>query len=234
MKKIIFITSLFFVLVLGIWFYSSSSKNNAKPTASISLDTKASETSHRDDQVTAPFQPIKESDETSPMVSHESKQIIKTIRMDKSATSTASNMRPLVQNSEAPISESEVEQMEQFFDEIEQNWMLGMKELLVNDLGMDEQTFNEYNRIKQGYERDKFEAFESYHNTMLQKYGEDYPLQMSEQEKFENNAKSDCHEQVKRLMGEDNYQKYQNYLKSFNQKSEDNQDPSLGVMFMDC
>src|SRR5690606_27769690 len=72
-----------------------------------------------------------------------------------------------------PLTEEEMDQLEAYYERTEKEWdqlVSGM----FKEFGLPAQAFGEYEKLREGHEEAKMDAFQEYHNKMIEKYGDSY------------------------------------------------------------
>src|SRR5690606_22083641 len=80
------------------------------------------------------------------------------------------------------LTEEQMLKLEAHFEKVEKDWSDRMNQLFNKDLGLDPKVLQEYYKMREGYEQDKLDAFEDFHEEMIEKYGENYSYRPSEEE----------------------------------------------------
>jgi hypothetical protein len=135
---------------------------------------------------------------------------------------------------ERSLSEEELEELNKYFDKVENEWDKMALELFTNEMGLPRTEYEEYKKIRDSYEQDKLEAYQEYHEYMVEKHGESYAYSPSEDmEAFENKVKGEYLEILRKRVGDKNYIRYTEVIDGYNEKLRREQDPTKGVMLID-
>lgn len=132
------------------------------------------------------------------------------------------------------LSDEELEELDRYFDQVEKDWDSTMESFFLKELAMPPEEFKEYKKLREAYDMDRLEAYQEFHEYMLEKYGEKYTYSPSDDmEKFENKVREQYLEVLRKRIGDDAYKKYLDTLDQFNEKLRREQDPYKGVMVID-
>lgn len=135
---------------------------------------------------------------------------------------------------ERSLTPTELAALEENFDRVEKDWAIAMDELFIKELKLSPDVLAEYEKLREAYDQDKYQAFQEYHQRMLEKYGENYQYNPTEQmEEFENTVLESYREKLLGLIGEEGMKKYLNTLDTFNEKLMREQDPNQGAILID-
>jgi len=106
-------------------------------------------------------------------------------------------------------------------DHIESRWKKKMYQLLLYDFKLELSVFKVYRGLKEGYERDKMEAFQNLHAFLEKKHGKNFEYIPSNDEKiFQKTLRKDYLLRIKKIFGKKNYEYY---LKLLNQENKLNE-----------
>lgn len=132
-----------------------------------------------------------------------------------------------------PLSEEEMDNLEAYYERSEKEWSQKVSNIF-DEFGLPKSAYGEYEKLREAYEEAKMDAFQEFHNKMIEKYGENYEYNPSdEQENFDNKVNTQYQEKLKRLLGAGNYPKYVEMRDQYNDKLTKEQNPELGKMLMD-
>lgn len=135
---------------------------------------------------------------------------------------------------ERSLTPTELAALEANFDKVEKEWALAMDNLFTNELNLSADTLAEYEKLREAYDQDKYQAFQEYHQKMLEKYGENYQYNPTEQmEEFENTVLQNYQNKLKELIGEEGMKQYLHTLDTFNERLMRDQDPNQGAILID-
>lgn len=130
-----------------------------------------------------------------------------------------------------PLTEKEMDKMDEVFESYEKGWDNEMKSLLLNQMGMTQEDYGDYLKMRSGYEEDRLEAFESFHKRMAQEKGPHYSYSPTqEMMEFENKLKKEYLDLFRKRYGEEAYARYQDALDRYNSKIRKEADPKIGVL----
>jgi len=132
------------------------------------------------------------------------------------------------------LSDEELEELDRYFDQVEKDWDTTMESFFLKEMAMPPEEFKEYKKLREAYDMDRLEAYQEFHEYMLEKYGEKYTYSPSDDmEKFENKVREQYLDVLRKRIGDDTYKKYLDTLDQFNEKLRREQDPYKGVMVID-
>ncbi|MBT3586615.1 MAG: hypothetical protein HN509_17025 [Halobacteriovoraceae bacterium] len=135
---------------------------------------------------------------------------------------------------ENELTEEQLEKLENYFEKVEKEWNDKMTDLLIKELNLGEKGMQGYEKLREGYEQDKLEAFQEFHEGMVEKYGDKYSYQPNQdQEIFDKKVHTEYNDQLRKFLGEEGYHRYGQIKDDYNQKLKSNQDPDLGVMLIE-
>ncbi len=212
------------VVLIGIGIYIlgqvSSEEESSTSVKSEPLEKEAS-----------PF--VKEDSIRDPFVKDESKE-------DKPSKKEASDNKPLskLDGDKAPntmaLTEEEMEELEEYFEKIEEDWADQLKQLFKNELQLSSETMDQYEDLREGFEEEKLAAFQEYHEQMVAKHGENYAYRPSEDEKiFEKKVLDEYYDRLRKLLGDEAYNRYKEVRERFNERIKSEQDPAKGILVID-
>lgn len=132
------------------------------------------------------------------------------------------------------LTEEEMEELEEYFEKIEEEWADQLKELFKNELGLSKEIMEQYEDLREGFEEEKLAAFQEYHEQMVAKHGENYAYRPSEDEKiFEKKVLDEYYDRLRKLLGDEAYNRYTEVRGRFNERIKSEQDPAKGILVID-
>lgn len=132
------------------------------------------------------------------------------------------------------MTEEQMQKLEAYFEKVEKDWADRMNQLFVRELSLDSQKLTEYFKMREGYEQDKLDAFEDFHEEMIEKYGENYSYKPSEEEKlFTAKVRERYEAALIKLIGEEAYTRYIEVRDQFNRELSEIDDRELGFIKVD-
>lgn len=132
------------------------------------------------------------------------------------------------------LTEEQMLKLEAHFEKVEKDWSDRMNQLFNKDLGLDPKMLQEYYKMREGYEQDKLDAFEDFHEEMIEKYGENYSYKPSEEEKMFTAKVRERYEQALiKLIGEQAYIRYTETRDQYNRELAEVEDKDLGFIKID-
>ena len=217
MNKLI-LSGVVLVLLAGMAFYFSQSNENPQ------------------ELVEGEWELAKKSKESAPVLK---KEISKT-EVPTSSTNVSNQAEPVnpflpgQKLDPASLTEEEIEELEDYFDKVEMGWGNKMKELFVDELKLGEDALEDYGMLRENYEEEKMVAYQEFHEFMVQKYGENYAYNPTEEmEIFENKVQDIYLEKLRKQLGDENYSKYLEVKDSYNDQLRSEQDPKKGVVLIE-
>lgn len=137
-------------------------------------------------------------------------------------------------NKQADLSDAEIKKIDDNVAAMEKKWDDRMKSLFTDKLGLSEEDFKDYTVMRDGFEEDRLEAFEKFHQEMAEKHGDSYRYSPTlEMKEFESKIKTEYQDLFRKRFGEEAYANYQNEMESFNDEARKNADPELGVLYIE-
>lgn len=135
---------------------------------------------------------------------------------------------------ERAIPDDELTAMNEKFQKVELEWENKMRDLIFNEFDLDQKAFDEYVALKEGFQRDKIEAFEEYHQFMQEKYGENYSYQPTDDEiAFSVKINEEYLLNMKKLFGEERYLRYLEFRDQYNNHLKETLNPEVGIILME-
>ncbi len=135
---------------------------------------------------------------------------------------------------ERSLSPQELKSLEDNFERVEKEWALAMDKLFTEELKLSADALAEYEKLREAYDQDKYQAFQDYHAKLQEKYGDNYQYNPTEQmEEFENTVLEGYQEKLKAQIGEEGMKKYMQTLDAFNERLMREQDQTQGAILID-
>jgi endonuclease III-like uncharacterized protein len=132
------------------------------------------------------------------------------------------------------LTEEEMEELEEYFEKIEEDWADQLKQLFKNELQLSNEIMEQYEDLREGFEEEKLAAFQEYHEQMVAKHGENYAYRPSEDEKiFEKKVLDEYYDRLRKLLGDEAYNRYKEVRERFNERIKSEQDPAKGILVID-
>lgn len=133
-----------------------------------------------------------------------------------------------------PLSEEEMEELEEYFEKIEEEWGESLQNLFKSELALSTEVIEQYDDLREGFEEEKLAAFQEYHEQMIAKHGDNYAYRPSEDEKiFEQKVLDEYYDRLRKLLGDEGYNRYTEVRERFNERIKAEQDPSKGILVID-
>lgn len=130
-----------------------------------------------------------------------------------------------------PLSEEEMDKMDEIFEGYEKGWDKEMRNLLQTELGLTEEDYGDYLKMRDGYEEDRLEAFESFHERMAEERGPHYSYSPTqEMVDFDKKLRGEYMDLFRHRYGEEAFARYMNALEKYNDKIRREADPNYGVI----
>lgn len=144
------------------------------------------------------------------------------------------NVHPALTMDPQELSDEEIAEFEEYFEEVEKNWATQIETLFVGEFSLGEDAMEKYMNIRDAYEEEKMIAFQEFHEQMVAKYGENYSYRpTADMESFENKVEGIYLEKMEHFLGKENFLRYQEIKREFNQRLQTEQDPNRGVIFIE-
>ena len=135
---------------------------------------------------------------------------------------------------EKSLNEEDADKMTAYFEATEKAWNERMEHFIIDELHMPVSALKEYKVLREGYDRDKMEAFEDFHKYMRDKHGDNYSYNPTkDEEKFANKVRDKYDAKMRQLFGQEHYPQYRDVLSEFNKQRKAEQNPEIGVLYMD-
>lgn len=136
--------------------------------------------------------------------------------------------------SDVPLTEEEMEELEEYFEKIEEEWGETLEQLFKQELQLSKETIEQYEELREGFEEEKLAAFQEYHEQMVAKHGDNYAYRPSADEKiFEKKVLDEYFDRLRRVLGDEAYGRYSEVRERFNERIKSEQDPAKGVLVID-
>lgn len=116
--------------------------------------------------------------------------------------------------------EQGLDRFEAIFKGIEKQWSKEIVDLFLGELELDQSHLDKYFRLKEEYENDRLEMFESYHEKMIAEHGDDYVFHLTDQDTTPElqDLNINYRDKLREVIGDDNYTRYLQLKDSFNEK----------------
>ncbi len=135
---------------------------------------------------------------------------------------------------ERTLSKDELLELDRYFNRVEKEWDTTMSRLFTDEFGMDGESYQDYLKMREGFEDDKMEIFEEYHERLIEKYGESYTFEPSrEMQDFEKRIKREYLEAFRKYIGNDNFKRYIEVLDAFNERIRREQEKDGPIMVIE-
>lgn len=132
------------------------------------------------------------------------------------------------------LTEEQMLKLEAYFEKVEKDWSERINQLMVRELELEPKVVEEYYKMREGFEQDKLDAFEDFHEEMIEKYGENYTYRPSEEEQmFSAKVRERYDQALVKLIGQDNYVRYLEMRDQFNRELAEVDDKDLGFIKID-
>lgn len=130
-----------------------------------------------------------------------------------------------------PLTEKEMDKMDEIFESYEKGWDAEMKTLMVSEIGLTEEDYGDYLKMRDGFEEDRLEAFEEFHKKMAMERGPHYSYSPTQEMiDFDKKLKDEYLDLFRKRYGEEAYARYMNTLDKYNSKIRSEADPKFGVL----
>jgi hypothetical protein len=140
----------------------------------------------------------------------------------------------LTDGGQAPLTEEELDELEEYFDQVETQWTTDMENFITKELRMPKDVYEKYETLREAYEKEKYQAFNDFHEEMFKKHGTNYSYNPSEfNTKFENTFRDEYLVKMKDLIGEENMTRYLEMLDATNERLMRDARPGHGHISID-
>lgn len=212
MKKIIAGLSLFLILALGVVYFFSQRPPEILIESDISLALDKEEKPNPKE--TEPLTKVEASKETPK-------------KMDPVSSRSKTSFPEA-------LSEEEVEELDELLAHYEEEWDKDTRNFFLNELKLSEEDYEDYLMMRDGFEEDRVEAFQEFHNRMASEKGSSYSYSpTAEMVENEERIRGEYLKLFKERYGEEAFVKYSNLLEGYNDRIRREADPKHGVLRID-
>ena len=114
--------------------------------------------------------------------------------------------------------EAEEDEFEDNFTRIDKSWVESVRSKF-KELGVGEKAFEEYQEMRQSFERDALSKLESFHQAMEKEKGKNYTYRITEfDDKVMNDLRKEYHERLAKLIGKEATREFIALRDEFNEK----------------
>ncbi|WP_372651652.1 hypothetical protein [Halobacteriovorax sp.] len=118
--------------------------------------------------------------------------------------------------------EFETAQFDQYLEKVEDEWNKNMENLFLVKSSNSDKFLREYNKLKNGYEKERERRYEAFHEMMEAKYGPNYSYSPSaDEEMFNEKLVKVYEENLSKIIGKEKMIEYMKVKDSFNRKLEE-------------
>lgn len=133
-----------------------------------------------------------------------------------------------------PLTDKEMDDIDKQIEAYEKEWDKRVEKLFLEELGLEQVDLEDYHMMRKGYEEDRLEAFEEFHERMAKEKGPHYTYSPTEEMlQFEGKLKKEYLDTFRRRFGEDAFVKYFNSLEEYNSMMREKMDPKHGILSID-
>ncbi|WP_412473633.1 hypothetical protein [Halobacteriovorax sp. YZS-1-1] len=144
-------------------------------------------------------------DRAAPKLDNEDSDPVKVEDVEDEVSSSREGL--LIQSDEEL--DKRLEEKEEEFDRLEEQWLSDVKDLFLNELQLTEREYKDYLNMREGLFSDKIAAFEDMHDQLEAKYGENYTYNPTEEEMaFDREIQKKYDELLLRKIGKEAFIKY--------------------------
>lgn len=137
-------------------------------------------------------------------------------------------------SSDIPLTEQEMEELEEYFERIEEEWADTLENLFKNELQLTKEAIEQYENLREGFEEEKLAAFQEYHEQMVAKHGDNYAYRPGQDETiFEKKVLEEYYDRLRKSLGDDVFNRYTEVRERFNERIKSEQDPDKGLLIID-
>jgi hypothetical protein len=135
---------------------------------------------------------------------------------------------------EKALPQADKERYQAYFLETEKAWESRMEDFFLRETDLGKPKLDTYQRMREGYERDKIEAFQQHHEFMKAQYGDNYTYKPSEDEQgFARDVIKRYEEALAKEIGAEHAQKLREIRQQFNEQLKKDSDKELGHMSLE-
>lgn len=221
MKGVIGLLVVISVALVAFLFYSNSDKPQDEESSSLvnSPPVKAPAKA-------SPKKEVMEDQESDPEWQGYDKEKAREVMRDEGMPVGASSY-----TGPRPLTEKEMDKMDEIFESYEKGWDQEMKSLMIGEIGLTEEDYGDYLKMRDGFEEDRLEAFEEFHKKMAMERGPHYSYSPTQEMiDFDKKLKDEYLDLFRKRYGEEAYARYQNALDKYNTKIRSEADPKFGVL----
>ncbi len=132
------------------------------------------------------------------------------------------------------LSEEEIAEFEEYYEEVENNWFSQIEALFVGEFSLKEEVIESYMDLRESYEEEKMISFQEFHDFMASKHGDQYTYNPTDDmEVFENKVADEYYEKMRALLGDDQYRRYLEVKDQFNDRLREEQDVDKLVILIE-
>lgn len=153
---------------------------------------------------------------------------------DKKELSFNENLRLVDDTEMKELSFQDIDEIEETFEQVEDSWSQTMKDFFLTELGLGVEAYNRYQDLRDEYDVAKLQAYEDYHERMIELHGSDYAYQASQQiEEFENTVLPEFYNKLEAELGLDALRRYIQIKDEFNDNLRQSLPPGPGQILVD-
>lgn len=131
------------------------------------------------------------------------------------------------------MTEEELDQLEEFYDETEERWTRRMREFILQDLGLSQNVFEDYENLRDEFEDARWAEFEKFHERLFEEEGDDFQFRMADYfRQVELPLAETFRERLRGVIGEDNFRQFLDVRDDFNRDLRSRQDPRMGTFIV--
>ena len=147
------------------------------------------------------------------------------------SASPSADKKPSMSKMLKDLSVEDLAELEKYYETIEGNWMVSIKDLIVKKLSLDPQYFQDYLKIRSDFQKERAVTFREFHENMMIQHGEGHTYNPTEYEKeIGESIQEKYFEQLRNKLGDDTFSHYMRYLNKYNEKIIQEQDSYKGLL----
>jgi len=128
----------------------------------------------------------------------------------------------------------DVKRLTSYYNKTLEKWTMIVKQLIINEFYYDIIVYNKYLAIRTSYEDEKLDSYGRYYENTKENYDENYQIDTSKVEsEIDKKLKEKYQNKIKELFKSDNYERYIEVLKDFNEKQRLNTHDELPLIMLD-
>ncbi len=130
-----------------------------------------------------------------------------------------------------PLTDKQIEDLDIYFQQTEKDWLKKIENLFSIKWKLDKKYLKKYKLIRKNNEQEKVDMYQKFHQEMVDKHGDNYSYNSTEDELLLNKKIDKIYlQKIKELLGKNRYSEYLKVKSKFNKNLEENHNPELGLI----